>query len=107
MRATAFARLATGLSLLSLTSGCFMVVPVPLGQTTVRPAVPEATASDHCGAAGLRGLVGQPETALKGMRLPKSTRVLHPGQAVTMDYSETRLNVLIDSKGLISTLHCG
>lgn len=107
MRATALARLAAGLSLVSLTSGCFLIVPVPLGHTTV-PATPAAASTpDRCGASGLQGLVGQPESALKGIRLPKPTRVVHPGDAVTMDYSETRLNVMIDSKGLISKLHCG
>ncbi|PYF09727.1 peptidase inhibitor I78 family protein [Rhodobacter viridis] len=107
MRAAPLARLAAGLSVVSLTSGCFLVVPVPLGQTKVSPAAPVSSAPDRCGAAGLQGLVGQKENALKAMTLPKPTRVVHPGEAVTMDYSETRLNVMIDSKGLISKLHCG
>lgn len=107
MRAAPLVRMIAALSLTGLTSGCFLIFPVPLGQTRVTPAAPETAASDSCGAAGLRGLIGQPETALKGLALPQPNRVLHPGQPATMDYSATRLNLMIDSKGLISNLYCG
>ena len=107
MRAAFLARLIAGLSLVGLSSGCFVVVPVPLGQTTLPPAAPEKTAPDSCGAGGLQGLVGQSEAALSAIRLPQPLRVLHPGQAVTMDYSAARLNILIDSKGRVASLHCG
>ncbi len=36
-----------------------------------------------------------------------SLRVIWPGQAVTMDYSATRLNVRVDSMGIVQSLSCG
>lgn len=107
MRTAPLARLAAALALVGLTAGCFLVVPVPLGQTPLPPAAPQEATPDSCGAAGLRGLVGQPESALAALRLPQATRIIHPGQPVTMDYSAARLNILIDSKGRVASLHCG
>ncbi|ETD86287.1 I78 family peptidase inhibitor [Rhodobacter capsulatus] len=106
MRAKALARLAVGLTLVSLSSGCFLVVPVPLGTAVVPPAT-APSGPDSCGAAGLKDLIGQPKSALDGRDLAAGTRVLHPGQPVTMEYSATRLNILIDRKGRISSLNCG
>lgn len=105
MRAKALSRLTVGLSLVGLTSGCFLVVPVPLGTAVVPPAT--AAGPDSCGAAGLKDLIGQPQSALDGRDLAAATRIIHPGQPVTLDYSAERLNILIDRKGRISSLNCG
>ena len=106
MRAKAPVRLLAALSLVSLTAGCFMVVPVPLG-TTAAPSATKAPQPDSCGAAGLQDLIGQPKSALNGRDLAAGTRVIHPGQPVTMEYLAGRLNILIDHKGRISSLTCG
>lgn len=106
MRAKALSRLAVGLSLVGLTSGCFLVVPVPLG-TAVPPSATAPSVPDSCGAAGLKDLIGQPKSALDGRDLAAATRIIHPGQPVTLDYSAERLNILIDRKGRISSLNCG
>ena len=103
MRRAALARLAAGLSLVSLTAGCFLLVPVPLG-TPVAPAV---SGPESCGAAALTDLIGQPQSALDGRDLPPKTRIIHSGQPVTLDYNARRLNILIDRKGRIASLTCG
>ena len=60
-----------------------------------------------CGAADLQGLVGQPESVLQTMRFTGTVRIIHPGQAVTMDFSPARLNIVIDDKGKIAEVRCG
>ena len=69
--------------------------------------LPMPGASDRCGATALGALIGQPESVLATMRFAQRVRVIHPGDAVTMDYSARRLNIEIDSTGRIDALHCG
>ncbi|MGD9917484.1 MAG: I78 family peptidase inhibitor [Paenirhodobacter sp.] len=69
--------------------------------------LPVPGAADQCGATELGALVGQPESVLATMRFAQRVRVIHPGDAVTMDYSASRLNIGIDAAGKIATLHCG
>lgn len=66
------------------------------------PSLPPEPAD--CGAAALRSLVGQPVTALAGRQ---NLRVIRPGQAVTMDYSASRLNAEVDGQDRITRLRCG
>ncbi|MEI2808282.1 I78 family peptidase inhibitor [Albidovulum sp.] len=40
-------------------------------------------------------------------RFPFAVRVIAPGQAVTMDYSASRLNLETDASGRIIRFHCG
>jgi hypothetical protein len=60
-----------------------------------------------CGADRLAGYIGQPVTALPGDEAPGSVRVIRPGDAVTEDWSETRLNVSLDGNDIIAALTCG
>ena len=60
-----------------------------------------------CGAAGLQDLVGSDVTALDGLNRQGPTRILHPGDPVTEDFSPQRLNVFVDPQGRISRLSCG
>ncbi len=69
---------------------------------TVAPTEP-----DDCGAAGLAWLVGEPESLLAAMTFEDRTRFIGPGDAVTMDYSATRLNIVIDEAGRITRVFCG
>lgn len=83
------------------------------GCTPVAPPVPDRLPPDPapnaraCGAAGLRGLVGQPRSVLAAMNLVAGTRVIEPGMAITEDYRETRLNIDLDAQGRIARLWCG
>ena len=89
-------RLLLALPFLAL-AGC--VEPVP-------PVTPEEPDADLCKASALQGLVGQPRTVLGTMLLPAGSRVIEPGQAVTMDYRANRLNVEIGTDDRISKVGC-
>lgn len=71
--------------------------PAPL------PADPDP---DACGASSYQGLVGQSERVLASMMLPAGTRVIGPGDAVTMDFRHDRLNVEIGESGRIERIAC-
>ncbi len=58
-------------------------------------------------AARYASLVGQPKTVVDGMTFPAGTRVILPGTAVTMDFREERLNVLIDGNAVVERVYCG
>lgn len=60
-----------------------------------------------CAAQDLQDLVGRPASVLQTMKFGSETRIIRPGMPVTMDYREDRLNIEIDSKGLISRVSCG
>lgn len=83
-------------------AGCVYEMPPP-----VEGPFPPVEAPDACGASGLQGLVGQPESVLMSMRFSQPVRVIRPGMAVTMDFSAFRLNILIDRLGRIERVYCG
>lgn len=68
---------------------------------------PPTPPTGTCGAPALQGLVGQSETVLQTMKFTVPVRIIHPGTAVTMDYHENRLNIVIDAAGKISHINCG
>ena len=67
-------------------------------------AAPDPT--DPCGAKGYSSLLGSP---LAAVTLPAdlNDRVIRPGEAVTLDYDPTRLNLELDANGIIIGLSCG
>lgn len=71
--------------------------------TADQPDPPDAS----CSAGGLQHLVGQPESAFVPSGFDEPVRVIHPGDAVTMDFSLQRLNVEIDAEGRIAAIRCG
>ena len=65
-----------------------------------------------CGAEKVGSLIGKqrsPELAVEAGRLSHATRIrwIAPDTIVTMDYSETRLNVHTDKRGKILNAKCG
>ena len=70
---------------------------------TVAPVQPD---TDQCKASTLQGLVGQPKAVLQTMLLPAGTRVIGPGDAVTMDFRPDRMNVEIGTDGRIAKIGC-
>lgn len=70
------------------------------------PPVP-VPVTDSCGATALQPLIGQPVTVLPDAGVWSSIRVIRPGQAVTMDFSATRLNVEVDAAGRMIRIFCG
>ncbi len=82
-----------------------LAAPLLLLAACDTPAAPQL--SDACGAGGLQDLVGQPFAAIAGRDFGRVTRVVRPGDAVTMDYSAERLNIELDDKDVISRIACG
>jgi hypothetical protein len=76
----------------------------PLGVAAEKPAAVE---EDTCGAARFAHLVGQPKSVVDRTTFPDGTRVILPDMAVTMDYREDRLNVLIDGNATVERVYCG
>lgn len=75
--------------------GCVEPVPAPVQPDT-----------DQCKASTLQGLVGQPKSVLQTMLLPAGTRVIGPGDAVTMDFRPDRMNVEVGPDGRIAKIGC-
>jgi hypothetical protein len=62
---------------------------------------------DSCGATALASFVGQSATELIGADFGRPTRIIQPGEAVTMDFNPERLNFDIDATSRISRVWCG
>ena len=78
----------------------------PTFPTPGSPLPPEPAPGD-CGASAMQGFVGQPESVLAATTFAVPIRIIHPGDAITMDYSPTRLNFEIDARGRIARIFCG
>lgn len=61
----------------------------------------------QCGADRLVGLIGAPLASLPPQPASRSLRILRPGDPVTEDFSETRLNVILDSADRLTAVSCG
>lgn len=86
-------------------AGCDMVDTAPAGDDMPDNLPPAA--EDTCGAAGFANLIGQPREAAEAAPLPANARIVGPDDAVTMDFSPERLNVLLDTNNLVDRLTCG
>ena len=95
MRYPARALLAT-----ILLAACEPMVP-PL---TPSPAPP---AEDACGASGFASLIGQDASVLLTTTFATPTRIIHPGEAVALDFSPERLNFDIDAGERVARVFCG
>lgn len=91
-----FPRYAAAALLLGL-AACDLALPEP-------PPGPAPTA---CGAPALQGLVGQDAAVLHSMTFAVQVRIIRPGDMVTEDYSEQRLNIEVDANEKISRVYCG
>ena len=93
------------LAALTLLAGCTSVA------ATEQPA-PAPASDGKCNAAPAQHLIGRqesPETGAEAQRLTGASRMrwIRPGQMVTMDYREDRLNIDLDDAGRITGLRCG
>jgi hypothetical protein len=79
-------------------------------------AIACATAPDPatgaCNASGLGNLVGREGTAELSAEAQRRSgarqlRVIRPGDAVTMDFREDRLNIRLDAAGRVESFDCG
>lgn len=83
-----------------------ILAPALLLGACVAPPPPEKPDADACKASTYQGLVGQPKTVLDTMMLPARSRVIGPGDAITMDFSPQRLNVEIGKDDRIAKVAC-
>ena len=71
-----------------------------------------SVAGGKCSTARLNKLVGKPATATLANEAlkrsgAKTSRIIGPGQAVTMDYRTDRLNIYFDAKNNVERFSCG
>ncbi len=66
----------------------------------------EATAQDTCGASRFRQLIGTQASAIDRASLPAATRVIMPGQMITMDFRADRLNIRVGPDGKVTEIGC-
>jgi hypothetical protein len=93
------------LALASMLAACTTTATPPMSD-------PTPSAGVTCDPAPAQSLVGQPATAANVERArqlagARTARVLKPGQMVTMEYMDGRLNVYVDAKNVIERIHCG
>jgi len=91
-------------------SACVPTAPTapgtPGGAPPAGPALP-APGADTCNAAARAALIGQPATALERIYILGPVRVIRPGDAVTMDFVERRINFDLDATNRIVRIFCG
>ena len=72
----------------------------------------EVGANGACTTEGLQELAGQPATSELGAEAmrrsgARALRWIRPGDAVTMDYRQDRLNVRLDAENRVEGFDCG
>lgn len=99
-------RALSALACLSMLAACTSTPPVDTGG----PLPPQTSASCDAGAAqGFVGKQGDAQT-VEQARIAAGAevaRVLKPGQVVTMEYRDGRLNVDVDASNTITGVRCG
>lgn len=87
--------------------------PAETAMTTPEVAPPAATPpaavtpADTCNMAQYTALIGKPATDPAVPVGSATVRIIKPGDQVTMDFSEARLNIELDAAGNVATLRCG
>jgi hypothetical protein len=94
-----------GIGIALMTAAC---ATVPPGEE----APEEIGGSGDCSAEGLENLIGQPATSELGAEAmrrsgARALRWIRPGDAVTMDFREDRLNVNLDAENRVERFNCG
>ncbi len=69
------------------------------------PAAP--VVADTCNMAQYASLVGKPATDPGVPPAGPTVRIIKPGDQVTMDFLEARLNIDVDAAGVITAVRCG
>ena len=95
--------------MLLMLAGCAPAIPPAEGNQVQNEPAAEG---GGCDAAKAQSLVGQPESAAVAEEArqksgARTVRWLRPGQIVTMEYRDDRLNLELDSQGKIIAIRCG
>jgi hypothetical protein len=71
------------------------------------PSVPtREDFAPSCGAEGFVQYIGGSADVLKQIDLPRSSRILRPDQAITLDFSPDRLTIDVDQLNRVSSVTC-
>lgn len=70
------------------------------------PALSPAPGVNDCQAPAYQPLLGQSQSVLNGMLFAGLYRIIRPGDAVTADLIENRVNFELDSAGRIAAIRC-
>ncbi len=81
-------------------AACAPVAPAPPVPAPLPP-------TDSCNAAVIAPYIGQSITALETVELLQAVRVIRPGEAITMDFLASRLNIVLNAEDVIIRLYCG
>lgn len=89
-----------------------LLVLLPVALTLAACATPPPPPTGQCDAEPAQGHVGHQATAemIEVARRDASAdrvRTIKPGQMVTMEYLEGRLNLYLDANGRIERIACG
>lgn len=103
---------ASALAGVLLLAACATSPPAESPPATPAPPPPAADASGPCRASAAEFARGRAYTDALGAELQakagaKALRVIRPGQAVTMDFRDDRLNVELDAGGKVTKVSCG
>jgi hypothetical protein len=103
-------RMSSGPALLTILAALTACGPMPAtpppSAPYAGPSVPAAV-EDSCGARAQAGLVNQNVAALERVLIIGPVRVIGPGDAVTMDFNETRINFELNQFDQIARIFCG
>ena len=99
MKQRIFSTFATALFMAGTLTACTQAETPP----------PSKPAPFVCNPADFGSFIGQDESILYATTFQQGVilRVIKPGQPVTMDYSDARVNFLLDAKGKIKQVTCG
>ena len=75
--------------------------------TSAANPVPNPADDDACKKATYAAIIGSTEKDPSVPAAGPNVRHIHPGDQVTMDFRQDRLNIDIDAKGVITGLRCG
>ena len=99
------------MKLTALTAAALLSACAPIaGMEPVQPGPPSGSPAgpDQCGAGGLQYLVGRSHADVPPAQPGRTRRVYSTNDAVTMDYSPQRLNIVYDVRThVIVRVFCG
>lgn len=78
----------------------------------VRDGGPYPPLEMQCDAERARWAIGRAATPdiveeIRAATMSRDVRVIHPGQAVTMDFSPVRVNIHVNERNAITSITCG
>jgi hypothetical protein len=99
------------MKLIALTAAALLTACAPApGMGPMRPEPPSGgpAGPDQCGAGGLQHLVGRSHAQIPPEQPGRTRRVYSTADAVTMDFSPQRLNIVYDARThVIVRVFCG